>query len=302
MMFWLILFLLIQPAYAQVTVGVSPPVVDLGEVDRGETRIVRFNIISSTQSTLVVRMDSTNGKADFFQGQYNYMLYNYSEEDTSKWIEFLSNPIELQPSSFENSNIKASKEVTFLLKVPESSESGYHSAYVMLDPKGADTRKQISIKSVFPLTVIFQVPGSAFREIKIYDTKISGASPGTVYFETIIQNTGNVTILVKGGRINIYDENESYAGFALFPSFYIKPQEIKTVKTLWNTDVKLGRYKAQTIIDYSSNVVEKNSSFVILEKTSMPVMRVIEKPKINWWILLIILLVIAFAYYWYKRD
>ncbi|MBU5690182.1 MAG: hypothetical protein QXM68_03470 [Candidatus Aenigmatarchaeota archaeon] len=296
----LLLLLIINPVYAQVTVGVSPPVVDLKDVDRGEARIVKFNIITSTQSTLVVRLEPVRGKSEFFKD--SSILANLSEEDTSSWTEFISNPVELQPSSIQGTSIKATKEVSFILNIPDDAEPGYHLFYVMLDPKGADSKKQISIKSVFPLTVTFNVPGNVQREIKIYDTKLSGTSPGTVYFETLMQNTGNVTVMIKKGVINVYDEYGDFVGSTNFPSFYMSPGEMKTVKTAWNTEVKLGQYMTQTIVDYSSNITEKNSTFSIYQKPVMPISKTIEKPKTNLWLLIIILLVIAIAYYWYKRD
>ncbi|MFH8092570.1 MAG: hypothetical protein QXM38_01360 [Candidatus Aenigmatarchaeota archaeon] len=178
--FFLIL-IFIPLCYSQVTVGVSPPVLDLGEIKKRETKIAKFNIITSSSDTLLVRMEATRGKADFFTpNNYWQYLSNYSEEDTKTWITFVSNPIELEPVNIPGANVKSMKEVTFLLTVPENAESGYHTAYIMLDPKVAKTTtKPITIRTVFPLTVIFYVPGDAVRDGKIYDTVFAGVSDDT---------------------------------------------------------------------------------------------------------------------------
>ncbi len=293
------MMMMIDFCHAQVTVGVSPPVLDLGEINRGETKIGKFNIITSTQDTLIVRLEAARGKADFFTpNNYWQYLSNYSEEDTKTWISFLSNPVELEPTSIPGSNIKSAREVSFFLSVPENAEAGYHTAYIMLDPKSAkQSTKPISIRTVFPLTILFKVPGQAIREGKIYETTVSGVSADTTYFNTIFQNTGTVTMLITSGKIRIYDSSGEVA-VASLPSTYVKPGEVKNIRSLVNTALEPGEYKLQTIVYFSSGYAEKNSTIFVTEKPSAIVK---EKAGFPWWIIIIIM-VMLLAYYWYKRD
>ena len=293
------MMIMIDFCHAQVTVGVSPPVLDLGEINRGETKIGKFNIITSTQDTLIVRLEAARGKADFFTpNNYWQYLSNYSEEDTKTWISFLSNPVELEPTSIPGSNIKSAREVSFFLSVPENAEAGYHTAYIMLDPKSAkQSTKPISIRTVFPLTILFKVPGQAIREGKIYETTVSGVSADTTYFNTIFQNTGTVTMLITSGKIRIYDSSGEVA-VASLPSTYVKPGEVKNIRSLVNTALEPGEYKLQTIVYFSSGYAEKNSTIFVTEKPSAIVK---EKAGFPWWIIIIIM-VMLLAYYWYKRD
>ncbi|MEM5799562.1 MAG: hypothetical protein QXZ43_02770 [Candidatus Aenigmatarchaeota archaeon] len=296
------IFLSFQITYSQVTVGVSPPVLDLGEINRGETKIAKFYVITSTQDTLIVRLEATRGKADFFTPT-NYWQYlsNYSEEDTKTWISFISNPIDLEPINLPGTNIKSSREVTFILKVPEDAEAGYHTAYIMLDPKTPrQTTKPISIRTVFPLTILFKIPGDAIRDGKIYDTKFLGSDADTTYFNSIFQNTGTVTILITSGEVKIYNSSEDYVASAYIPSTYVKPGETKNIRSLTSIALPEGDYKLQTVVYFSSGFAEKNSTISVF-KTSFSY-ELKEKEKFPWWLIIIIILVVLLAYYWYKRD
>jgi hypothetical protein len=285
---------------AQVTVGVSPPVLDLGEINRGEIKIGKFNIITSTQNTLIVRLEAARGKADFFTpSNYWQYLSNYSEEDTKTWISFVSNPVELEPTNIPGTSIKSAREVTFFLSVPEDAEAGYHTAYIMLDPKSAQqSTKPISIRTVFPLTILFKVPGQAIRDGKIYDTTFLGVSSDTTYFNTVFQNTGTVTMMITSGKIRIYNSSGEVA-VADLPSTYVKPGEIKNIRSLVNRALPPGEYRLQTIVYFSSGYAEKNSTISITENPLIA--KPIEKQRFPWWIIIIIL-VMLLAYYWYKRD
>ncbi len=297
-----LIILSIKIAYSQVTVGVSPPVLDLGEINRGETKIAKFNIITSTQDTLVVRLEATRGKADFFTPN-NYWTYlsNYSEEDTKSWITFVSNPVDLEAANIPGTNIKSAREVTFFLSVPENAESGYHTAYIMLDPKVAkQTGKPISIRTIFPLTILFKVPGDAIRDGKIYSTEFQGTSYDTTYFNTVFQNTGTVTILITSGDLRIYNSSGYLVSSGKLPSTYVGPGEIKNIRSLINEALKPGEYKIQTIVYFSSGYAEKNSTINVSE-TQIIYEKKIEKPKFPW-IILVIILVMMLAYYWYKKD
>lgn len=306
MKYYLILFLIlffIPVTFSQVTVGVSPPVLDLGEINRSETKVAKFNVITSTQDTLIVRLEATRGKADFFTpNNYWQYLQNYSEEDTKTWISFVYNPVDLEPTSLPGTSIKSAREVTFILKVPEDAEPGYHTTYIMLDPKiPKQITKPIAIRTVFPLTILFKVPGDALRDGKIYETNLAGMSKDITYFNTIFQNTGTVTILVTSGEIRIYNSSDDYIASASLPSTYVKPGETKTIRSLINMALPEGNYRLQTIVYFSSGFSEKNSTIFVTRPTVSYEIKE-EKEKFPWWLIIIIILVMLFAYYWYKRD
>lgn len=307
--FFAILIFMILSEYvnAQITVGVSPPIIDLGEIEKGETKIARFNVITSSEDTLIVRLEATRGKADFFTGNYVNYIHNYSEEDIKPWIEFLSNPVELRPASIQGTTIKNIREATFLVSVPEDAEPGYHNGYVMLDPRiTEDVNKQVTIKTVVPLTILFKVPGDPVREGKIYDITLRGYSRDTAYFDIFFHNTGSVTMLVKTGKIEIFDIFNNSVGSVLIPSGYVEPGQIKTFNALWDINDTFipGTYRLEAEMDYSSGKAEKISYIQLYEKPSLPAPRIVEKKEEGisiWLVLLILLLVIGVVYWWYKK-
>ena len=61
-------FLLIIPEYhAQLTVGVSPPVLYLGEIEPGTSKIARFYLVTSSQEKFFVYMTSTKDDIRIFK-------------------------------------------------------------------------------------------------------------------------------------------------------------------------------------------------------------------------------------------
>lgn len=301
----LIFIILFKPINAQISVGVSPSIIDLGEVNRGETKIVRFNVITSSEDIIIVSLESTRGKADFFTGNYANLISNYSEEDTKQWIEFLLNPVELKPMNIQGTAIKNIREATFLLNIPRYAEPGYHNSYVMLNPIITDEVKPITIKTVVPLTVLFKVPGNVLREGKIYDIALRGYNRDTVYFDVFFHNTGNVTIMVKSGKIDIFDIFNNSVGSVIIPSDYVKPGEVKTFNALWNINETFipGTYRLEAEMDYSNNKTKKTTYIELYEKPSLPTPRIVEKKEgiPIWIIILVLLLVIGVVYLWYKK-
>jgi len=71
-------------AKREFTVGVSPAVVNLGEVEAGTTNLVNFFIITPSAETLLVDLQPARGTLDFFnKNLYKDLIFNSSEEDVS---------------------------------------------------------------------------------------------------------------------------------------------------------------------------------------------------------------------------
>ena len=71
-------------AAREYQVGVSPPVLDLGILERGEETVAEFFMITSSTEDLLVKLRATRGIPDFFSKQaYSARVDEYSEEDAS---------------------------------------------------------------------------------------------------------------------------------------------------------------------------------------------------------------------------
>jgi len=307
---FVISFILILPEYyAQLTVGVSPPILDLGELEPGTSKIARFYLVTSSKEKFFVYMNPTKDDISTFATRYKDFVNNYSEEDVSSWVEFLSNPVELREIQ-EGENTKAgvpiagAREIIFILKIPKNAEPGYHSGMINLNPttfKGAPS--MITIKAVVPLKFIFKIPGKAIREGKILEISSGNYMDDKLYANVYFQNTGTVTMGVGPGRVNILDERGSLG--SLSTNFaYVKPGEtIKFFGFWFPEDIELGKYNATAKIDYFTDSAFKQSVIDVYKRPTPPVGKVIEKEFVfPWWaiVLLFIIIVIIALIYYYK--
>ena len=70
-------------SFAQ-SVGISPSRIDLGEVERGTSKIGRFYIVTPNDVDLLVRLESVDEDTSFFgNSNYQYLLQNYSEQKSN---------------------------------------------------------------------------------------------------------------------------------------------------------------------------------------------------------------------------
>jgi len=303
-------FLIIPEYHAQLEVGVSPLLLDLGEVEPGTSKIARFYLVTSSQEKFFVYMTSTKDDIRIFKNtKYKEFVNNYSEEDVSSWVEFLSNPVELkEPEESQSTKagvpIAGAREIIFILKVPDDADPGYHSGIINLNPVGSvEAPSMITIKAVVPLKFVFKVPGKPIREGKILEIS-SGkyGIDGRLYVNVYFQNTGTVTMGVGPGTVDILDERGSFG--SLFTNFaYVKPGETTILSGFWfPKDIELGKYNATASIDYFTGYAFKKSVIDVYKPPTPPVGKVVEEEFVfPWWVLVIIFIVvviIALLYYY----
>ena len=298
--------ILISKCNAQLSVGVSPPLIDLGEIQPGASKIGRFNVITVSKEISIVRLSASKGNIDYFMNKYGDLGYNYSEEDISSWVEFISNPVKLEKSSESSTTkgggkISGASEVIFILHVPKDAEPGYHSGLIDLYPIIPESSRPITIQSISPLIFIFKVPGKALREGKIMDLSSGSYYPGRLNLNVYFKNTGTVTIQLKPAKINVFgDDNKTIASLTSDSSF-VKPGEIKRLTAFWPMkEVKIGTYNVTARIDYTTGYAFKKSIVEVYKPPIIPG-RVVEKPSVfPWWILIIFFLILLIGYIFYK--
>ncbi len=308
----IIFFLLIIPEYnAQLTVGVSPAILDLGELEPGTSKIARFYLVTSSEEKFFVHMTPTKGDISTFKNsKYKDFVNNYSEEDVSSWVEFLSNPVELKKPQGKQitkagAPIAGAREIIFILKVPDDAEPGYHSGLINLNPttfEGAPS--MIAIKAVVPLKFVFKILGEATREGKILE--ISSGSyglDGRLRINVYFQNTGTVTMGVGPGAASILDERGTLG--SLHTNFnYVEPGETTTFFGFWSPeDIELGKYNTTAKLDYFTGSAFKQSVIDVYKRPTPPVGKVVEEKFVfPWWViaLIFIFVVIIALIYYYK--
>jgi len=294
-----------------LSVGVSPPSLYVGEIQPGEYKIVRFNLITSSEDVALVYLGSVKGNIDIFvHNEYKDFIWNYSEEDVSSWVEFVSNPVELkhtdeQPRTKAGSTIKGATEITFLIHVPKDAEPGYHTGKITLDPRPPPTYTgMFTIKAVVPFTYIFKVPGITVREGRIFGLASGDYSGNNLILEVFFQNTGTVTMFPNAGTIEIFDERNRTLDTLSTSRDYIKPGEMKRLKAFWNVEgLKLGEYEALAEVDYVTGFAIKMSTIEVYERPSVPpTAKAIERIYLFPWRILVVIVIVIIGYLFYRRQ
>jgi hypothetical protein len=299
---------LIIPGINAQSVGVSPHVPYLGEIQPGTSKIVKFYILTVSDEVLLVKLGKSKGNMDLLKrDEYKYALMNYSEQDILPWIEFINNPVELTKSEEKSktkagSAIKGAREVDFIINVPKDAEHGYHMGVITLDPLSPEAGRAITIKAIVPFTFIFKVPGKALRDGKIFEVSSGGYYNDRLTIDIFFQNTGTVTISILPAEIRISDKKNNFIDSLSSPVVYIKPGEMKHLTTPWDVkDVELGIYNAEVKIDYITGYAFKKSTIELYKKPQISPARIVEKEFVfPWWIVVIVALIVIIAYIYYK--
>jgi hypothetical protein len=303
--FLLLVFLISVANAIEYSVGVSPPVVEAGSIDKGATKIIRFYINTISDETLLVYLDPQESGFDFFtRDAYRGLKQNYSEQGVKSWAEFLSNPVELKPTNetIAPGYVRGRREINFLLNVPNNADPGYHVLGILPTPKVLSDRLGAVGSNVVALTtvnILFNVPGEAKRDGVILDVIPDGFSSfgENIGINTHFQNTGTVSVVARS--INrIYNNNdfvtEVKSGKELFG-----PQEKRALKSILSTSgFSEGDYRIETTVDFTTGSVSKNTTLslhptqaVQVSKTEIPL----------WLILLVIFIILIILYYKINR-
>lgn len=309
--FFLILFfsIFLQTAFAQeYIIGVSPPYLEF-KVEKGTSKMGSFLLLTPSNSTILINLESSPGLIEYLSlsGRSSY-LQNFSEEDASSWIQPFSNPIELKPKPGEQiADIRAWREVGFLINVPKDAEPGYH--LVKLTPKpylpaGSIGPVGVQILTVTPINLILNVEGKAIREGKILDITAS-YSDGNVLIQIHFLNTGTVTISARASKIEVYDKNNTLIETVSSGTQTVKPGE----KIVLSSSIPASKIKDSEIfvyakVDYLTGFAEKSSLVVIQPLITAAVVKP-ERPFVIplWLILLIVFVLISILVYkWLHED
>jgi len=259
----LILILVGTSHAAQFSVGVSPPVVEIGDVSPGEQKLVTFSIFTVSDESLLIYFKVEDGTLDFFSRGYGNFLYNFSEEPTSSWIELLKDPVEIDATG-ERVADRSWTDVTVLLKVPENAEPGYHVVALRPIPTtfGAVPGTGANVVTVTSVSILFNVEGPAKRGGTILDTTSSGHTNG-LNIKTFFQNTGTTTISARSTN-RVYDKNNALIGEFYSPRAYVKPGNIAALETPTSA-MEEGEYTLNSIVTFTTGDSQKNSTVYVAE-------------------------------------
>ena len=311
--FLLILALLaINEVYA-VTMGIMPNVVDLGVVERGKTYVGEIYVVSREPVSTLVYVKPGTVPQDLFNPNlprsYRFEIEEASQEECDGWISVMENPVVVKPvitrMMWEGTQIKASKRITFLLKVPEDAEPGYHLASLLLSPKeksgGAGIGVDINVV-VIPL-VVFRVEGVAVRSGYITHFDSPRISQGTERIIVFFKNNGTVSVTARIRSLEVYNSTDNKLLARLSgPYVLTKPGKSYQLWVDWNVEgVPEGTYRVKAIVDWLTGEAEKEG--LIELRPYVPVVGKVVKPEERKPIIYVLLLVLLLFVYleWRRR-
>jgi hypothetical protein len=238
------LFTFVSSLTQAVSVGVSPPFLDMGELEPGQSKIARFYVITPSEDLFIVDLAASKIEdmyTVFDEDRYKDLLPFYSEQDPSPWIKFIDNPVELFPPEEEIKakfgTIERMREIKFIIKIPEDAEPGYHIGKIHMNPKIIQEDNSISLISIVPLKYIVKVKGEAVRKGEIINIDTNGVVNSNLWLRIFYQNTGTVTTTLDGGHVTILDKY----GRAMIGSRtnlgFVKPGEIEELDAFIKYDL-----------------------------------------------------------------
>lgn len=288
-------------------VGVSPNIIDLGQVQKNSKEIISFLILSPTNESLLVSLKAMPGSIDFFKinKNYSWAIKNFSEQNASGWVEFINNPVSLQPVKEEiklrKGVIKGAREIRMFLNIPADAEPGYHLITITptpIIPKPAGGRG-IGVQTVATaaINVLFKIAGKAKRQGEILTIVPGNYINGFLQLKVLFKNTGTTTINAKLSSLEIFDQNNTkIASFKSAP-MPVKPNEVRKFSVLLDArNLTPGNYLAKANVSYTTGYDTKTEEITITKKVET-------KPsiKINYLIYIFITTIILLTSIVYLR-
>ncbi len=240
-------------------IGVSPAFLDLGTVERGETRTVTVYVTTDSLSDpFTVRPSARDMFGDALTGTLSAEPERVSEQSMESWVRFTRPSFPVDPGDEftveeDGSTINAAGEVTFQVSVPPDAEPGVHAGSIRLNPQlsndGQGYGSRIVGESVFRFTL--HVPGNARRGLEVSNIEAYRTSERTVSLFATVENTGTVTSYVRGGLLTIRDPTGDRIDRVSFGTHAIPPGGQKTIQKHWTgPDIEGGQYQLSGGLDY----------------------------------------------------
>ncbi|NOQ55831.1 MAG: hypothetical protein GQ477_03410 [Nanohaloarchaea archaeon] len=294
----------------ELQVGVSPLMLDLGTVGKGESVVGSFFIVTSSKDEIVVKLKSSRSNFDFFKKKENIDIVHYvSEEDSSGWVYFPENPYVLKYEddqlNTKSGTISDWEKVNFVLNVPDDADSCYHA--FKIEPIPYATKEEgtsVDIIAMVAITVKFKVEGDCEVRGEILDI-MQDSSSKYIDIGVYFKNTGTATVSLFSPEVMILYENGTLLDKTRSGYLYVAPGDIGVLNARFNPNkVHPGNYLLNSTVAYGANTTSKQVTLTIEEPkiidatVSVPV----TTDGINYNFFLLFAIIILIAYKIYKRD
>jgi len=287
---------------SQFQVGVSPGVLNIGEIYPGDSRRASFIITTTSDQGFMVDIDIGMGSLDFFDGRHSDLLGEYSEQDASSWVKFLNVPIYLDTES-ENSgaNVIKAEKINFIVQVPESAEPGYHLVEIIPKPQvPGGGSASVSIVAITKINLLLKVVGEAERSGEVLDMTARIVGKRTMV-DVLFKNTGSVSMYAKANSMKLFDTGGKLLENIRSTRTFTEPGQVVKLSGFVTKALDPGAYLASTNVTYGTGHAAKETD-VWIEHPSQLAVPAPTKPsqaEFPWWIVILAILIIAYIIYRY---
>jgi hypothetical protein len=284
----------------EFNIGVSPDIVDAGSIERGSSKIVSFYVVTISDESFYVYLEPYESTSFLTSTKYSKLIFNWSEEESKNWAQFLQNPVKLEVGKekiFNLPSVKGQREVNFILKVPLDAEPGYHVFKIIPKPATYQiTGGQVAVQTVAvaPVYVLFEVPGNVIRSGEIVGISPSEYRDNTLPINVFFKNTGTVTISAYVSKLYLKNKNNEIVAEGSSAREKIKPNEIKPLVVVLN-NVSRGDYLVNATVNFYTGVSEKELPLTFYAPRAV----IPAKPReiVIWPLVLIVVVVICYLIY-----
>ncbi len=251
-----------------LSIGASPGKLDLGNVEKGEEKLVELTIFSDATSEVAVNIKSLSFVEDYYNPNFksseiNFDPYEASQESIGSWIYFIENPVVLKPGELDTktkypSYITSVKKVSLIVKIPQSADPGYHSTRLSFDAvinNEGTGAKALAITSV-DIPIVFRVSGDAVRSGYISGFEVAGNRLNINFY-----NNGTTTFIARTSTINILKDGKLVKSLS-GSSTVSEPKTTKKMST--NIDgIEPGKYEVYSNVVWTTGSSEKSANIFI---------------------------------------
>lgn len=252
-------------------VGTGQGMIELGEVERGETVQQEIYVTTDFQQSFGLRPDVKESAYSYLTGG-NILAEpankpRISEQNLGDWINIENT--EVNPSSsLGPEDVDAKGSFTLTLNVPSDAEPGYHYGRIELNPQIENSEDIPGTLNVGQSVVdfSFRVPGDAERNLRVQNVRAFRLDGNLAAIEALIANTGTVTASTDGMNLDIYNSNRNQVTTVDFNDVTLPPDgpdSSQWVEANWKElgGIQEGAYQVNGTLDYFTGRATVSSSF-----------------------------------------
>ncbi len=257
-----ILILLFTPFLTKaesLTFSITPPLIK-NNIDPGSVWPSMVKIANNNAQDIDIYVDVMDFESGSTAGTVKFLAEsNDPEADNyllSRWINVSSKPFNIPGDG--------SREIPFIVDIPEDASPGGHYAAIVVGTKPKENKKEgsaMSISTMISSLIFLNVNGEIVEKgsIREFSTSRNFYKKPDVDFNVVFENTGNVHIQPQG-EIRVYNVFNKDKGEVIINQGTEFGNVLPDGKRAWNFNwqgeegiLEMGRYKAELILSYGAN-------------------------------------------------